>query len=139
MNDELAVLKKRVLLGICFALVFIAALTFLFIERLVPHDSKIIRSLKSEEEVILLFENKNCSDCANLNKIIKSLEVKKYIIDKNQINGDYDKILNYVGVLDKDITSPTILYVKNKKLIASLVEVKEEKKVLAFLNSYNIK
>ena len=139
MNDELAVLKKRVLLGICFALVFIAALTFLFIERLVPHDSKIIRSLKSEEEVILLFENKNCSDCANLNKIIKSLEVKKYIIDKNQINGDYDKILNYVGVLDKDITSPTIMYVKNKELIASLVEVKEEKKVLAFLNSYNIK
>ena len=139
MNDELAVLKKRVLLGICFALVFIAALSFLFIERLVPHDSKIIRSLKSEEEVILLFENKNCSDCANLNKIIKSLEVKKYIIDKNQINGDYDKILNYVGVLDKDITSPTIMYVKNKELIASLVEVKEEKKVLAFLNSYNIK
>ena len=139
MNDEIAVLKKRVLLGICFALVFIAALTFLFIERLVPHDSKIIRSLKSEEEVILLFENKNCSDCANLNKIIKSLEVKKYIIDKNQRKGDYDKILNYVGVLDKDITSPTIMYVKNKELIASLVEVKEEKKVLAFLNSYNIK
>ena len=138
-DEEFKTLIKRIIIGIVIALIFVVPLTFVFINKLTPHDSNIIKSIKNKEDSVVLIIGNDCSNCQTTIKTINNLEFKHFVINKDKNSTNYDKIITKLNMSFSDVAVPTILYLKEGNLKASLVEIKDNDDLLVFLKNYNIK
>ena len=132
-------LKNKIIIGIVVGIIIVSVLTIIFINKFSIHEPRIVKSIKNDSEVVLLFEDRNCNDCSDINNVFTELKVKKYLVYKDNNKTDYDKIIKQLGISEEEIISPTIIYVKENKMVANLVEIKEVDKLQVFLDNYDIK
>ena len=126
-------LKNKIIIGTVVGIIIVSVLTIIFINKFSIHEPK------NDSEVVLLFEDRNCNDCSDINNVFTELKVKKYLVYKDNNKTDYDKIIKQLGISEEEIISPTIIYVKENKMVANLVEIKEVDKLQVFLDNYDIK
>ena len=115
MNDpEFIMLRNRFLIGILVALIFIMPLFFFFKNKIISNED-IIREIRNKEKIIILVVENNCIECKNYQQKLNNNDVDYMKVNKIK-DKDYELILNELNISSDDITTPAIIYVKNKKV-----------------------
>lgn len=137
MNDpEFIMLRNRFLIAIIVALIFTVPLFFFFKNKFLI-DESIINKIKKKENITLLIVKRNCNECEEYKKQLESSNVAYIKINKDK-DKNYDLLLNDLNMSYTDITIPTIIYIENKKVIATLTNNKSAEEVSSFIKNYNL-
>ena len=135
MNDpEFIMLRNRFLIGILVALIFIMPLFFFFKNKIISNED-IIREIRNKEKIIILVVENNCIECKNYQQKLNNNNEDYMKVDKIK-DKDYELILNELNISSDDITTPAIIYVKNKKVVAILTNMKSDEEINNFILNY---
>ena len=135
-DPELIELKNRFLLGIGLALLFCIPLFFFFKNRW-NFSSKLVTKVKENEEIVFLIEKKNCPTCKEIEQELNRLQVNYSIINNTQTK-EYDDLLLLIDIPKKEINPPTIMYIKEQKLVATLVDINDSEDIELFVDNYQL-
>ena len=139
LNDpEVIELRNRIVLGIVIALIFVVPFTFFFINKLTEKDTKIVKRIKNGESMIILVSNKEVSNEVEIDDILSEVKIKYYKVT-DQSNKDYESLLKTINMPSTDIVPPTVIYIKDGNLTASLVDIKNISDLILFLENYGLK
>ncbi|MBQ9018741.1 MAG: hypothetical protein IJ097_00315 [Bacilli bacterium] len=134
-DKEFIKLRNKFLLDVLIVLIFIIPIIFILKNKIIGNESKILKTIKKEEKVVLLIKSKNCKKCDKSEKVLKDNKIK-YIVLNKDTNIDYEKIIKKIDIKKDNIVSPTIIYIENQKVISFLTNIKTEKELEDFINSY---
>ena len=134
-DPEFIMLRNRFLLGLVAVIIFFLPLFFVFYNRW-NVSSNFTKMIKKEKEVVILVVDNNCSNCNEIKKELKTKKVKFYKIHRVK-DKEYSSLLEYLNLLEKDITPPTIIYIKDKKVVSTLVQ-KDTNEVDEFIEYYQL-
>ncbi len=121
-DREFIELRNRFFLAILISLIVIVPVLLLFINKFTRVDSSILKRIKNNETFFLVIEEKQSK---KIKQLLKSNKVSFEVINKKKLN-DYEDILEQLEIEEDDITLPTVFYIKEGELIASLSNVTEE-------------
>ena len=134
-DEEFIMLRNRVLLGLGISILFCTPLFLIFYNRW-NVSSNAVKKIETEQEVVFLIVSKNCPECKEIKK-----ELNKHNVIYTTINSDkdkdYNRLINKLNIISKDIKAPTIIYVKDQELVSTLVQ-KDSEEVAEFINYYQL-
>ena len=138
-NDpEVVATRNRIIVGVVIALLFVLPFTFFFINKLTERDTKIVKEIKNGESMVILVTNKKVSNEVEIDDILSEVKVKYYkTTDKS--NKYYESLLKTINMPSTDIIPPTVIYIKDGNLTASLVDIKNTSDLTLFLENYGLK
>ncbi len=138
MEDDLDLkeLLNRIKIGLIFILVVVIAFTIFIYKKFGAEDSNVLAKLSKNDNVNILVVQNKCPKCNEIKKILRNNNIDYVIlnIDKDKY---YNTILKKLEMTKKDITVPSLIYVKDKKVYATLVDISEEE-LLGFIDNYNM-
>ncbi len=138
MNDpDFIKLRNRVLIGILIVLAFLIPLIFLFINKFDAGSSKLIKKINKEESVTVLLTSPDCKTCKEIEKLLSSKNVNYYKLDISKKN-EYQEFLQRLTITEKEVVLPTIMYINEGNLVATLVEVKDDEDLNDFIENYGL-
>lgn len=135
MNDpEFIMLRNRFLISILVALIFIIPLFFFFKNKIMSSE-EITRKIRNKEKLIILVVENNCIECKNYQQKLKNNDIDYMKVNKIK-DKDYELILNELNISSDDVTTPAIIYVDNKKVVAILTNMKSDEEINNFILNY---
>lgn len=134
-DPEFIMLRNRFLFGLLVVLVFSIPLFFIFYNRF-DVSPKLTRIIEKENEVLFLVIENDCSSCQKVEKELKKKKVKYYKLHRLK-ERKYSSLLEQLNLSESDITPPTIIYIKDKKVVSTLVQ-KEIAEVDEFIDYYQL-
>ena len=139
LNDpEVIALRNRIILGVVIALIFVVPFTFFFINKLTEKDTKIVKEIKNGESMIILVSNEKVSNEVEIDDILSEVKIK-YYKTTDQTNKYYESLLKNINMTSTDIVPPTVIYIKDGNLTASLVDIKNISDLILFLENYGLR
>lgn len=137
MNDpEFIMLRNKFLIGILVALIFIIPL-FLFFKNKIIDNEDIIKKIRNKETLIILVVENNCIECKNYQEQLDNNDITYIKVNKEK-DKNYELILNELNMSYDDVTSPSIIYVKDKKVVATLTNMKSNEEINNFIINYKL-
>ena len=137
MNDpEFIELSGRYVLGILVALIFCVPLFFFFKNRWAVSTTWIDKVKENEEVVFLVTEN-DCTNCKKIENELNDLLVEYTLINPNKVN-EYEDLLKVLDISKDDIIPTTIKYVKEEKIVATLVGIDDTEELTLFVDNYQL-
>lgn len=133
-DEELMSLFKRLGVAGIILLMFSILVVIFFIRKFNPGDSKILKEVKSGKEIYILIDNNSCNKCNKIKNILKENDIYYYEINVDR-SSDYKELYSFLDINKNEIDIPTILYIKNKKFSASIVDIENEDNLVEFLNN----
>ena len=134
-DPEFIEMRNRFILGMVVLILFGVPFLIFITRKFMVETSPIIKEIDSSETMLVYVEKANCSNCKEVEDMLKS-----YGIKYNKINssGDrnYANVLNKLGITTTDIDEPTLLYIEEGKFYAALVSIQTEEQLASFLVSY---
>lgn len=125
MDQELIDLRNKFLLGIAISLLLIVPLFFIIKNISYIDNTKVIKRINKNEEFILLLKNDKCDECKKLIKTIKKYKFN-YMIVNIDTDRNYNNILKRLSLTKNNIKTPTIIYIKDKKVDSYIVEASDQ-------------
>ena len=136
MNDpEFIDLKNKFFLGLGISLLIGIPLLLFLIIRLDINDSKIVKKIKNQDSFFLFVENNSCKNCKELKNILSEEEIDYQIIKEEESN-EYEKIIEELKTNKKYYPSPTIIFIKEGTVVASLPNIQLENDLVEFIENY---
>ncbi len=129
-------MRNRFIIGLCFVILFMIPFYFFFKNRFAPDDSLILQEMDKKNSFVLLITEKNCSKCKTMKELLKqeNVEYKEVVMNKDK---NFENIRIKANLSKDDIIPPTIVYMKKKKVTATLVDG-DETDVLEFIHNYKL-
>ena len=109
-DEELIALFKRLGVGILVLLLFSTIFIIFIYNKFLPHTSEVIKEVLKENNV-------------------KYYEIN---IDKDK---QYKEFLQALSITENEIVVPTLMYINNGSLDSTIVEIKDEEILNAFLEN----
>ena len=134
-DSEFIMLRNRFLFGLLVIFIFFLPLFFIFYNRW-NVSSKLKKIVEKEKEVIFLVIDNDCLNCQEIKNELKNKNVNYYKVHRIK-DREYNSLLEYLNLSEKDITPPTIIYIKEKKVVSTLVQ-KEIAEVDEFIDYYQL-
>ena len=134
-DPEFIMLRNRFLLGLLVIFIFFIPLFFVFYNRW-GVSYKLTKTIEKEKEVLFLVIDNDCSSCQEIKKELKNKKVKYYQVHRVK-DREYSSLMERLHLSEKDITPPTIIYIKDKKVVSTLVQ-KEIAEVDEFIEYYQL-
>ena len=135
-DPEFIELRNRFLIGLGICIVFMVPF-FFFLKNKLINTSKVIEAINRKEDIVLLVTSKDCSNCKIYKKQLTNLGVN-YIETNRNKDKYYEEILRKLNVVKTDIIPPTIIYIKEGALYATLVEIKTKEELTIFVENYHL-
>ena len=135
-DEEFIRLKNNFFKILFFMILFMVPFTMIFVTKFEVNDTKILKQIKTEQKVLILVTEKNCSTCKEIKKILKENAVKysELNVDKVTIN-DYKNILNKIKMPEYEVVIPALITIENQTLKSSLVNIKNKNELLMYINN----
>ena len=135
-DEEFIRLKNNFFKILFFMILFMVPFTMIFVTKFEVNDTKILKQIKTEQKVLILVTEKNCSTCKEIKKILKENDVKysELNVDKVTIN-DYKNILNKIKMPEYEVVIPALITIENQTLKSSLVNIKNKNELLMYINN----
>ena len=86
--------------------------------------------------MILVVEN-DCIECKNYQEQLNNNGIGYMKVNKSK-DTNYELILNELNMSYDDVTSPSIIYVKNKKVVSTLTNMKTNEEINSFIVNYKL-
>lgn len=137
MNDpEFIMLRNRFLLGVLVAIIFIVPLFFFFKNKLISNED-ILQKIRNNETLMILVVENDCIECKNYQEQLNNDGIGYMKVNKSK-DTNYELILNELNMSYDDVTSPSIIYVKNKKVVSTLTNMKTNEEIKSFIVNYKL-
>lgn len=137
MNDpEFIMLRNRFLLGVLVAIIFIVPLFFFFKNKLISNED-ILQKIRNNETLMILVVENDCIECKNYQEQLNNDGIGYMKVNKSK-DTNYELILNELNMSYDDVTSPSIIYVKNKKVVSTLTNMKTNEEINSFIVNYKL-
>lgn len=138
MNDpEFIELRDKFLKGLGIVLIFIIPFIIFMVKKFNVEDSKVIKKINNEENIVLFVENAKCSTCESIEKILNNLNVEYEIINSST-SKDYKSVLKKLDITSTDIAVPTIIYIEEGKVNTILPSIETEEEITSFVDYYKL-
>lgn len=136
MDDDLKELVRKISFALCIIILFIMVGTFAFLNKFGGKNNLIEDKIYKEQDFVLLIRNQECDNCKRIKR-----NLREHDIFYDELYSDKDKryhtILNKLSLSEKDIVEPSLLYIKEGKVIAILVDIENLDDLEDFIE-YNI-
>ncbi len=134
-DKEFINLRNKFLLGFLIFAVFATLLYLIFVRQF--SLARPISSKMKKDETFLVFINGN--DCENCNEIEAYLKDKKVEFEQlNELSSEAKTILEENNFDTKKSITPAVLYIKNGKLYANLVNINSTIELELFIKNYKL-
>lgn len=135
-DPEFIEMRNKFLLGLIIALIFSIPVFFIFKNKLVVNN-ELENKISKNKEVVLYINSNDCINCKKVKKYLDNNKIKYYTLGTS--SNKYKSIMNKIGVNEKKIIAPAIIYIEESELKAYIVNVNSKNEVNKFLETYNIK
>ena len=92
-DEELAILLKKLGIGIIVLLVFSTLIIIFFYNKFSPHIPKVITSIEKKETIYVFIENNSCKNCKEIKQILNDKKINYYTINIDK-EKEYKLFLN---------------------------------------------
>lgn len=133
-DEELIALFKRLKIGILVLLFFSVIFIIFIYNKFMPHTSEVVQKINNKESAYVLIDNKNCNTCKRIKEILKEEKVKYYEINVDKDN-NYNDFLKSLSITKNEVVIPTLMYINEGVLDSSIVNIKDEEILKAFLEN----
>lgn len=135
-DEEFTKLSKTFFKVTFFVVLFMVPFTIAMITKFGYKTTNIEKSIKNDENILILITEKNCSKCKEIIEVLDSQNVlySELNFDKTTFN-DYNSILRRIGINQNDIVIPTLIYVEEGNLKSSLVDIKSKSELLSYIEN----
>ena len=133
-DPEVIQLRNRFILGIIIIIIFLIPLLIFISNKSGASDSIIINKINNKEKLFIFITSNNCSNCKEIEKIIKNEKIDYIELNKDKIK-NYNYILKKIDISEEEITIPSLIYEENGKNYAILTNIKEEE-LIDFIDNY---
>lgn len=138
MNDpEFIKLRNRFLIEVLVVLIFIIPIIFIFVNKFSLGGSKIIKSIKKNETFAVLLVSPEYENCAKVEEMLSNNNAKYYKLDISNKNR-YADFLKALSITKDEVIVPTLMYIEEGKLYATLVDIQDEEELNAFVENYEL-
>lgn len=131
---ELINLFKRLGIGIVVILVFCILFFFVLLNKFSPRSPEVVNSVKEGKTLYVLIDKKKCSTCKRIKEILKEEKINYYEINVDK-DSHYKEFLNAISSTENEVVIPTIMFIKDGKLDSTVVDIKNEEVLKAFLST----
>lgn len=136
-NPEMIELKNKFILGLLIALVIAIPFLLLFSNKLTNFNSKVYNEIRKDKSFLVLFiDSPSCNNCNSTIKTLNDLDIKYYKYDIKKEN-DYTDILKELNIKEELVEVPALIYIKNGKMEANMMNISKTEDILDFLEFYN--
>ena len=136
-DPEFIELRDKFLKGLGIVLIFIIPFIIFMVKKFNVEDSKVIKKINNEENIVLFVENAKCSTCESIEKILNNLNVEYEIINSST-SKDYKSVLKKLDITTTDIAVPTIIYIEEGKVNTILPSIETEEEITSFVDYYKL-
>ena len=133
-DEELISLFKRLKIGIVIILIFSVLFVVFIYNKFLPHTPEVINKINNKESLYVLIDNKNCNTCKRIKEILEENNISYYEINIDK-DTHYKEFLKSLSITENEVVVPTIMYIENGMLDSTIVEVKDEEILKAFLEN----
>lgn len=135
-NPEMIELKNKLIFGLIVAIIIVIPIGLLFFNKLSDFNSKVYRELRKNETFLVLLINSNdCSNCNEISKILEDNNVSYYRYDILK-QSDYADILKILDLDAEIVNVPALIYIKDGKMEANMMNITSTDMVMDFLSFY---
>ena len=133
-NEEFIELRNKFLLGVLVALIITIPFLLLFIRQYRANKSSVLEAYGNKKTfTVLIYKSSDCSKCKMIRSKLDSLDVYYLEYDLDKAVGK-ETLLKRVGVSEKDLIIPALVYVKNGESIVRSLEIDDEESIDEFVN-----
>ena len=136
-DPEFIDLRNKVLLGIGICLIIFVPFYFFMHNKLLNNKSTILNRIDKEETFLVLVTNNKFKECKKYVNLLKKSSISYNIINIDK-DKNYKKIIEELDISSSDIIPPSIIYIYNGHLFATLTDIKDEDAVKKFIKSFNL-
>ena len=136
-DPEFVMLRNRVLIGIFVSILFIVPICFFIKNKLLVTDSDLEKSIKKQEDILILFTEDKCSKCKSYEKKLIDLNVNYFVLNKST-KKNYKTILYKIETNDDEVIPPTLIYVREGKVYSTLVDIKSDNELEKYLSKHKL-
>ena len=133
-DEELISLFKRLKIGIVIILIFSVLFVVFIYNKFLPHTPEVINKINNKESLYVLIDNKSCNTCKRIKEILEENNISYYEINIDK-DTHYKEFLKSLSITENEVVVPTIMYINNGMLDSTIVEVKDEEILKAFLEN----
>lgn len=135
--------ERMILVVISIILIIGTILVMIFFGNKKESTKNIETIISQNEEAIIFVENSDSKKCKDCKKIKKSLNKSKidYVLYDQRVhtNDEYIKMLQSLSINPSSFHYPAIIYVKDGKVYANLINIKDWNIIEDFIKKYDIK
>lgn len=135
--------ERMILVGISIILIIGTILIIIFSNSKKENTRNIEELVSQNEEAVIFVENsdsKRCKNCKKIKKYLNKSKIEYVLYDKGiRTNDEYIKMLQSLSINPGNFHYPAIIYVKNGKAYADLINIKDPNKIGEFIKKYDIK
>lgn len=136
-NPEMIELKNKFIIGLLLALVIAIPFLLLFSNKLTNFNSEVYNKIRKDKSFLVLFiDSSSCNNCNSTIKTLNDLDIKYYKYDIKKGN-DYTDILKELNIKEELVEPPALIYIKNGKMEANMMNISKTEDILDFLEFYN--
>ena len=136
-DPEFIELRNKFLLGVLIFLIFAIPIFFFVRNKMFMPDTKIMKSLKKNESMLILIVEDKCSRCTKSKELLNELDVNYFILNKST-NRDYNSIIKKLNLSKEDTEIPAIILVNEGQVYSYISNIKSSKEITSFVKSYNL-
>ena len=133
-DEELISLFKRLKIGIVIIMIFSVLFVVFIYNKFLPHTPEVINKINNKESLYVLIDNKSCNTCKRIKEILEENNISYYEINIDK-DTHYKEFLKSLSITENEVVVPTIMYINNGMLDSTIVEVKDEEILKAFLEN----
>lgn len=133
-DEELIALFKRLGVGILVLLLFSTIFVIFIYNKFLPHTAEVITKINNDESLYVLVDDNSCKTCKRIEEVLKENNVKYYEINIDKDN-HYKEFLQTLSITKNEVVVPTLMYINNGNLDSTIVEIKDEEILKAFLEN----
>ncbi|MCI8346922.1 MAG: hypothetical protein HFJ12_03115 [Bacilli bacterium] len=135
--------ERMILVVVSIILIIGTILIIIFSGNRKENIKSVEEIISQNEESIIFVNNSDSKKCKNCQKIKRYLDKNKmtYVLYdvRKHTNDEYIEMLQSLSINPNSFHYPAIIYVKNGKAYADLINIKDPDKIEKFIKKYDIK
>lgn len=132
-DPEFIEMRNKFFLGVFIFLVFAIPIFFVFKNKIFIGDSKLLKSIKKQDDIVILLVENKCNRCTKSKEVLNNLDINYFILNKSK-DRDYETVINKIEI-DRDIELPSLIYLKKGKLYSYIFNIKSEQEITNFIEN----
>ena len=115
--------------------VFGSLMTIIFVNKFGSQEISINKKIDKKDSLVILVINNKVDNTKEIKNTLKKKNIKVEVVNKDK-ERYFNDFLRKLSITEKDIVEPTLIIVKEGKVTAILVEIKDLDELNSFLE-YN--